>query len=113
MAWAIQPVNQPGATTIEDENINGDDGCGMCVVDAKTMVVSLSLKDSPVGYNPPLGPPPRVQITYNQREAEQPAGFTFFNIGPKWNMNILSWIEDNPTQAGWSGYASCCGWRIH
>ena len=34
---------------------------------------------------------------YNQREAGQPAIFTYANLGPKWTFNWLAYINDNPS----------------
>jgi RHS repeat-associated protein len=89
------------ATTPGDVPMN-DQGpsCGMCVYNVTEMAVSINLKDTPVGYAPPKGPPVYVTITYNQREAGQPASFTFFNVSPKWTMNWLSYIQDDPTLPG-------------
>ena len=67
----------------------------MCGYDFTEMVVSLNLNDRPVGYAPPKGPPVYLTLTYNQREANQPANFSFFNVSPKWTLNWLSYIEDN------------------
>jgi RHS repeat-associated protein len=64
------------------------------------MLNSLRLQDTPVGYVPPKGPPVPVTITYNQREASQPANFSFFNVSPKWTLNWLAYIQDDPTNAG-------------
>ena len=72
------------------------------------MLVSLNLTDTPVGYAPPKGPPVYVTLTYNQREATQPSNFTFFNISPKWSLNWLSYVEDDPNQPG--NWRSPCGW---
>jgi RHS repeat-associated protein len=41
-----------------------------------------------------------VTLTYNQREATQPANFSFFNISPKWTLNWLTYIQDDPTFPG-------------
>ncbi len=48
------------------------------------MVVSLHLKDTPVGYNPPIGPSTKVMLTYkpNARHIRQ-ANFSFFNVRQK------------------------------
>jgi RHS repeat-associated protein len=93
-------VSQPAATTPDDVGLNNSPTCGMCVVNAKTMLVSLNLNDTPVGYVPPIGPPVKIRLTYNQREANQPANFSFFNVSPKWTMNMLSWVQDNPISPG-------------
>jgi RHS repeat-associated protein len=76
------------------------DGTGMCVAKVTTMLVSLRLDDKPVGYAPPVGPAVRTKVSYNQREASQPASMGFFNIGPKWTLNWLSYIEDRPGTPG-------------
>jgi len=65
-----------------------------------TMLVSLNIMDTPVGYAPPLGPDVHFEITYNQREANQPTIFSYSNFGQKWTFNWLSYISDNPSQLG-------------
>jgi YD repeat-containing protein len=62
-----------------------------------TMLVSLHLFDSPVGYTPPRGPSVEFQLNYHQREAFQPQTFTYFNLGPKWTSAWISYVEDDPT----------------
>ena len=74
----------------------------MTVYSFTEMVVSLHLSDTPVGYAPPRGPAVRVTLNYNQREANQPSNFTFFNISPKWTLNWLSYIQDDPRSPGGS-----------
>lgn len=61
-----------------------------------TMLASLSITDTPVGYDPPVGPSARVRVTYNQREAYQPATIDFTSFSPNWVSNWVSYIEDNP-----------------
>ncbi|HVR87784.1 MAG TPA: cysteine peptidase family C39 domain-containing protein, partial [Planctomycetota bacterium] len=63
-------------------------------------VVSLNMTDTPVGYVPPKGPAVGFILTYNQREANQPANFNYFNVGPKWTFNWLAYLQDDPTNAG-------------
>ena len=86
-------TNQQTATTPCDAK-------GMCVASAMSMLVSLNLNDNPVGYRPSKGPSAQVSLTYNQREAGQPAVFSFFNVSPKWTLNFLSWVQDNPNAPG-------------
>jgi YD repeat-containing protein len=71
---------------------------GMPVYDAHAAIVSLNITDVPVGYTPPRGPVVEFQLTYNSREASQPATFNFSNLGPRWTHNWLSYIEDDPTR---------------
>lgn len=89
----------PGATTKYDSTSGGSsaDSCGMTTYTMHTMLVSLTLNDSPVGYTPPVGPPVRFTATYNQIEADQPATFYYSNLGQKWTCNWISYITDNPT----------------
>lgn len=89
--------NTPNSTTPEDEKAKPDDcNKGMCGYNFTEMTVSLNLKDTPVGYAPPIGHSVYATLTYNQREAGQPANFSYFNVGPKWTLNWLSFIQDNP-----------------
>jgi RHS repeat-associated protein len=112
-AWA-------GATTANDPNANSpndsSDGClcgsskangpqassskGMAVYSFKSLQASLSISDTPEGYIPPVGPEIQTTITYNEREADQPTTFDSFNVGKKWTLNWLTWIQDNPTNLG-------------
>ena len=99
--------SQPNATTNCDKNAkgpgptSGGDMPGMCMANAKAMLVSLNLRDRPLGYRPPKGPAPDLTITYNEREALQPAVFSFSNAGPKWSLGAVAYIQDDPY---WVGY---------
>ncbi len=79
---------------------SGEASAGMTRYTFKEMLNSLQLQDTPVGYTPPKGPAVPVTITYNQREANQPANFSFFNVSPKWTLNWLAYIQDDPTNIG-------------
>jgi RHS repeat-associated protein len=93
--------NDPTATTPQDDTAQGNNpNCGLCGYDFTEMTVSLNLSDTPVGYTPPKGPDVHVKLTYSQREASQPANFSFFNVGQKWTLNWLTYIQDDPTLAG-------------
>jgi RHS repeat-associated protein len=72
----------------------------MTVANAHKMVVSLHLSDTPVGYKPQKGSPVFSFITYNQREAEQPATFAFSNVSPKWSFSWMSYMQDDPVNLG-------------
>ncbi len=99
-------TNQAGRVTKDDVLISpkcsGSD-IGMCRTNAHAMVVSAHISDTPVGYEPQRGPAVRIQVSYNQRETTsadlasgQPANPTFFNMGPKWTLNVLSYVVDSP-----------------
>jgi RHS repeat-associated protein len=93
-------IDPSGTTPTNTTAIDQGPTCGMCGYNVIEAAVSLNLKDTPVGYTPPIGPPVNVTITYNQREAGQPANFSFFNVSPKWTLNWLTYIQDDPTLAG-------------
>lgn len=73
---------------------------GMTQYTFDTMLASLCLIDNPVGYKPPVGPWVEFIAAYNQYEANQPATFSYANLGPKWTCNWISYITDNPTSPG-------------
>jgi RHS repeat-associated protein len=70
---------------------------GMAVPSVDLLFVSLGLSDEPVGYSPPVGPAVRFMVRYNQRDAFQPANFTYSNFGAKWTFDWLSYIKDDPS----------------
>lgn len=71
----------------------------MTICNAHTMVVSLNLTDTPLGYSPQKGLPNYVTLYYNQREALQPPTFNYGNVGPKWTLSVTRFIDDNPINA--------------
>jgi len=76
-------------------------GCkGMCSPNIGEATVSVTLSDIPLGYTPPIGPSVEAGITYSQREDSQPANPSFSNLGPKWTLNWLTYISDDPTNLG-------------
>jgi len=86
-----------------DPNFSPNGGkppCPLCSYDIKESSVSVSLSDVPVGYVPPIGPPAKLTISYNQREDSQPATFSFFNVGQKWTLNWISYVTDDPVHIG-------------
>jgi RHS repeat-associated protein len=99
--------NEPDCTTCSDLKSGGAGGgacqgatckgMGMAVSDAHLMVVSLNIIDTPFSYSPPVGPPVHFTVTYNQREARQPANFSYANFGSKWTCNWISYVTDNPS----------------
>ena len=87
------------ATTCEDNKEGGNDienGKRMTAYKFTSMLVSLHLYDFPVGYTPPVGPALDFKIMYNQRDANQPAVFDYSNFGPKWTMNLVGYVQDDP-----------------
>jgi RHS repeat-associated protein len=102
-AWAgVTSANDPNASTPQDSS----DGCacgsskGMPVYSFKSLLAGLNIRDTPIGYTPPLGPAVETTITYNERETLQPTVFNTFNVGQRWTLNWVSWIQDNPSSPG-------------
>lgn len=85
-----------------DQDEDNDQECptcvrGMLVPSIHMLLISVRLKDIPVGYTTPLGPQPQFRITYNQRDAFQPQTFSYGNLGPKWTFDWFSFVEDDPS----------------
>lgn len=81
----------------------------MAVYSFRLMLASLQITDTPVGYDPPYGDPVQFQLTYVQRDPNQPGNFNFSNVGQKWGFNWQRYIIDDPanpasvSQAGAQG----------
>jgi RHS repeat-associated protein len=75
-------------------------GVGMTTYTMHTMLASLSLYDTPLGYKPPIGPSVEFTAYYNQNEANQPATFYYSNLGSDWDCNWIAYITDNPNSPG-------------
>lgn len=68
----------------------GRGGCTTWNVEAS--LVSLSLHDDPVGYQPPYGQPVRFNLWYSHRDSMQVTPFAYTNFGNKWTFEWLSYI---------------------
>lgn len=73
---------------------------GMSVASIFAMHVSQNIGDIPVGYQPPKGPGAYIRLSYNQKDEGQPASFGYYNVGPKWTLNTLSFVTDDPATPG-------------
>src|SRR5439155_4062708 len=84
---------------------DGGNGCSSCSgppvarYSAHAMLASLNIEDTPIRYAPPKGPAINFNVTYNQRDAQQPQTFNYSNLGPKWTFNWLSYVTDDPNNA--------------
>lgn len=104
------PSPTPGPETTCDNDKSGGDapscqGCGstggsstepMAHYSVHSMLVSLNIQDTPLRYSPPYGPAVDFAVTYNQRDTQQPATFSYSNLGPKWTFGWLSYVSDDP-----------------
>lgn len=61
---------------------------------------SLTLKDIPIWYRPPVGPSVEFHLTYNLYEQNQPQTFKFSNLSHKWTFDWLSYVQDDPANPG-------------
>ena len=74
----------------------------MTVASSTPMVVSLHLQDTPVGYLPQIGLPNQDTVSYNSREAEQPANFSFSNLSANWSHDWQAYVKDDPTSSSYT-----------
>ena len=90
----------PGcAGCAEGPGAGGAASWAMATYSIHTLLVSLHIVDTPVGYAPPVGPSVYFNLSYDQREANQPANFNYMNFGGRWTCNWLSYVTDDPTNA--------------
>lgn len=100
----------PDSTATSDDDLDCDcnheespaaaPGPGMMVASAHLMVAGLKLRDTPVGYRPPVGPAIEFTFAYNQREASQPTTLDYGNVSPQWMHSYLSFIDEVRTGSG-------------
>src|SRR5207244_1280003 len=69
---------------------------GMAVSSVHLMLANLQIRDTPVGYTPPIGPPVHFTVRYNHRDYLQP-DLTASPLGPKWTHDWNASIVDNPS----------------
>jgi RHS repeat-associated protein len=98
------PSNDPEQCKPCNPKSGGDQGgchgptcTGMARYAVHSMLVSLNLVDTPVGYSPPRGPAVQFTATYNQRDSFQPQIFSYWNLGTRWTSDWLSYVTDDPT----------------
>ena len=92
--------NGSGGSGDPGDTSGGGGSCGMTTYTMNTMLASLCLNDTPVGYRPPVGPWVQFTATYNQNDANQPATFSYCNLGPDWTCNWISYITGDPANPG-------------
>src|SRR5882672_10581209 len=105
-AWRAVPAAEaagvvghctPGAPYDLDPGSPPPCGCGMPQYVLQHMPASLRLVDTPLSYQPPIGPAVPFRLVYNQRDGSQPQAYSSGNLGPKWTMDLLTWVADDPT----------------
>lgn len=73
---------------------------GMPDYAVQSLNIGLTLHDMPFTRATAVGPAVTFSVYYSQNEANQPAVFTFSNLGQKWTHNWLAYVTDDPTQVG-------------
>lgn len=71
---------------------------GMAQYNVHALAVSLNISDTPLLYRPAAGPPMAFSLSYNQREASDPATFSSTNFGRCWSSNWLAYVSDDPSK---------------
>jgi RHS repeat-associated protein len=96
---SIVGTKQFGATRADSPACGGlcQGQAPMAAYKFHSLLASLSIWDSPVSYSPPRGQPITFVATYNQKEAFQPTNWTISNFGPRWNLNMISYVQDDVT----------------
>jgi RHS repeat-associated protein len=72
-----------------------EDQMGMAISRVHLGLANLQVRDTPVGYTPPIGPRVRFTVRYNHRDYLQPASAISTSFGPKWTHDWYAYIRDN------------------
>jgi len=93
--------NDPKSTTPCDKKSGSScKSCsGMAVYSVHALLASLNIMDTPVGYNPPIGPAVNFKLTYNQRDIGQVSGLNYSNFGSQWTHDWFSYVQINSGSA--------------
>jgi len=71
---------------------------GVPFYNVHAMLVSLNIGFRPFSYDANFGPNIGFNLTYNQRDINQPSSFNYGNVGPLWTHDWLSYVEEaNPS----------------
>jgi YD repeat-containing protein len=81
----------------DDSGDDSGDYDGMTRYSFEPASVSLNLRDTPVGYTPPVGPAIKFTADYCDREMSDQTNVS--NLGNKWCFNWLSYIQINSNAA--------------
>jgi RHS repeat-associated protein len=61
-----------------------------------SMLVSLSISDTPFRYSPAYGPAVNFTVTYNEREKQPTFAPNSSNLGPQWTFHWLAYVIEDP-----------------
>jgi YD repeat-containing protein len=100
-AWGTGYTGGPDSRNPwHDVGTNVPSSCGMPRYQFIPAQASLDIEDTPLWYTPPVGPAVKFHLTYNNTDNNLPNSFTFWNVGPKWNSDWLSYVVDDPANPG-------------
>ncbi|MBI1752112.1 MAG: hypothetical protein HY014_02080 [Acidobacteria bacterium] len=92
--------NRDCNTQVGGKGCSAEKGChAMPVHTFHSLLASLFIRDTPVGYAPAVGPSLFFRISYSQRDVIQPQAFNYSNLGSKWRFNYQAYVVDDPTVA--------------
>lgn len=90
--------DQYACSDVQTRPCGSESDCqGMAVSSVHLMGVNVQVRDTPVGYAPPVGPPVRFTVRYNHRDT-RPSGTIggSGSIGERWTHDWLSYLTDQP-----------------
>ena len=88
-----------GSDTCADPHTGCGGGPGMMGFSFNLHKVAVRLSDTPVFYTPPRGPEMSFTVTYAEKADTDPSTYKWANLGPKWRLNWLTWVDD-PAEGG-------------
>ncbi len=89
-------THDPDRYSPDDLQTGCSPGNGMAVSSVHLMLANLQIRDTPVGYTPPVGPPVRFTVRYNQRDYLQPPSLRASPFGPRWTHDWNESIKEDP-----------------
>jgi YD repeat-containing protein len=96
--------SKAGSNTPDSPSNGGNErskcSVGMPTYTVDAPLVSLRITDTPIGCRSPIGPAVPMTLSYTQDNSTQPATQNFGNVGPRWYLNWVSYIQDNPLSLG-------------
>lgn len=74
-------------------------GFGMAIASLDRFQAGVAITDTPISYQPGVGKNVHFTLSYHQRLTNQPAAFSYSNLGPQWNGSWISYISGGPTSS--------------
>lgn len=89
-------IHDPDRYTPDDLATTCGPSTGMAVSSVHLMLANLQIRDTPVGYTPPVGPAVHFTVRYNQRDYLQPPSLGTSPFGPRWTHDWNEAIKEDP-----------------